>query len=208
MATSRPNEKGADFERSVCTKLSLWVSGGLREDLFWRSAMSGGRANLAHRRARGANFKAQSGDITAVHPDGAPLLEVFLIECKFWEDLGLGPMCFKTYGKLGKAWEKTVDQAAEEERLPIMVVKQNRKHPLIILNGQGMYLYSIMRRIYEDDTGNNVTLEPAHVTFPEIDAHLFYLTDLLTIQYGYFDAAAKELRRVASKERRKWHESS
>jgi len=39
--------KGASFERDICRRLSLWVSAGKQEDVFWRSAMSGGRSTVA-----------------------------------------------------------------------------------------------------------------------------------------------------------------
>ena len=39
-------EKGSSFERLVCKRMSMWLSKGERDDLFWRSAMSGGRATV------------------------------------------------------------------------------------------------------------------------------------------------------------------
>ena len=43
-------QKGGEYERTVCKKLSLWVSNGTRDDIFWRSAMSGGRATLQRKK--------------------------------------------------------------------------------------------------------------------------------------------------------------
>jgi hypothetical protein len=40
-------QKGSQFERDVCRELSLWVSHGKQEDVYWRSAMSGGRSTVA-----------------------------------------------------------------------------------------------------------------------------------------------------------------
>src|SRR5215216_6431446 len=41
--------KGPQWEREVCRALSLWVTNGERVDVFWRSAMSGGRATVHNR---------------------------------------------------------------------------------------------------------------------------------------------------------------
>ena len=39
--------KGSSFERLICKELSLWITGGEHQDVFWRSAMSGGRSTVA-----------------------------------------------------------------------------------------------------------------------------------------------------------------
>ena len=36
--------KGSEFEREMCKCLSLWWTDSKRDDVFWRSAQSGGRA--------------------------------------------------------------------------------------------------------------------------------------------------------------------
>src|SRR5687768_2048686 len=89
MKSGGAHAKGADFERLICERLSLWVSNRKREDVFWRSAMSGGRANLKSRRKHGMEFSAQSGDITAIHELGHALLAMFVLECKFYRDIGV-----------------------------------------------------------------------------------------------------------------------
>lgn len=76
--------KGGDFEREICKKLSAWWSAGLngtpRDDIFWRSSQSGGRAT--QRSKFGKTTYGSYGDIAAVDPIGTPLLNVFTIELK------------------------------------------------------------------------------------------------------------------------------
>jgi hypothetical protein len=72
--------KGADFERDISRTLSLWWSHGERDDIFWRTSMSGGRATV--RRKVGKATAYQAGDITATDPIGAPLIKATVIELK------------------------------------------------------------------------------------------------------------------------------
>lgn len=72
--------KGADQEREISVKLSLWWSDGVRDDLFWRSTGSGGRAT---QRAKLGKRTANSyGDICATDAQGQAFLDVTTIESK------------------------------------------------------------------------------------------------------------------------------
>jgi len=72
--------KGSGFEREVAKALSMWWSSYERDDIFWRSSNSGGRATA--RRKRGKTTQGQAGDIAATDPVGAPLMRWLSIECK------------------------------------------------------------------------------------------------------------------------------
>jgi len=72
--------KGMQFERDICVKLSLWWSEGERDDIFWRSNASGGRAT--NRAKQGKSTPGQYGDISAIDPCGEPLLRVAPFELK------------------------------------------------------------------------------------------------------------------------------
>lgn len=72
--------KGGAFEREICVVLSEWWTSGDRDDVFYRSASSGGRATR-----RGAKRKAtvgHYGDVAAMDEVGRPLLSLLVIECK------------------------------------------------------------------------------------------------------------------------------
>src|SRR4051794_4734956 len=100
--------KGSSYERYVCKVLSLWITNGEREDVFWRSAMSGGRATVQHR--RGVSVR-QSGDICAVAPEGHVLTDTLYIECKHVKKLGLDSFLIKGTGPLANFWDKAQKEA-------------------------------------------------------------------------------------------------
>lgn len=72
--------KGGDFEREICKKLSAWWTYDDRDDVFWRSSQSGGRATVRFR--KGKRTAGSYGDITALDPIGEPLMKLFTIELK------------------------------------------------------------------------------------------------------------------------------
>jgi len=72
--------KGGQFEREICKTLSLWWTGDDRDDVFWRTSQSGGRATT--RSKEGRETFGQYGDIQATDPIGQPLINFFCIELK------------------------------------------------------------------------------------------------------------------------------
>lgn len=74
------SSKGSAFERETCKLLSNWWTRNERDDVFWRSAGSGGRAT--QRSKRGQSTFGQYGDIQAVDPVGAPLMQFVTFELK------------------------------------------------------------------------------------------------------------------------------
>lgn len=72
--------KGGNYERELCKEFSLWWTHGKNDDVFWRTAGSGGRAT--GRTKRGQKTHGSYGDIAAVNPIGAPLIDLLTIEVK------------------------------------------------------------------------------------------------------------------------------
>src|ERR1700744_1950380 len=101
MRNGGSKQKGSTFERAICKDLSLFVSNGLKEDCFWRSAMSGGRATLSHRKTGEASRVA--GDICATSPEGHLLTDYYYFELKHYKDLKLSSFLFQT-GPLFTIW--------------------------------------------------------------------------------------------------------
>lgn len=120
--------KGTAFERGVCKDLSLWVSHGEDQDLFWRSSISGGRATVALRKGRAIK---PAGDICAVSPGGHRLTDRFFIECKFYRDLELRRFLIHA-GRLWEFWEHCVKQALQHGRTPLLIARQNRFPTLLL----------------------------------------------------------------------------
>lgn len=129
---SNGKQKGGQFERDICRKLSLWVSRGKKTDLYWRSAMSGGRATVG--RNKGESIR-QAGDITCVAPEGHMLTDRFYIECKFYKNLDILSFIFKNKGKLAQFWKETKREADRHDRLPMLIAKQNNFPIILIVDG-------------------------------------------------------------------------
>lgn len=111
-------QKGAQFEREVCKALSLWVTNGRRGDVFWRAAMSGGRATMF-------SDVRQCGDICAVAPEGAAFCDMFFAENKHYKDLQITSWLLTGKGHLAQFWEETWDQAGIHHRRPLLIFRQN-----------------------------------------------------------------------------------
>lgn len=73
-------QKGQPFEREVCKLLSHWYSYGKDDDLFWRTAGSGGRGTVRGR--KGKKTRSACGDIYATDEVGKSLTELITFEIK------------------------------------------------------------------------------------------------------------------------------
>lgn len=128
-------QKGASFERDVCRRLSLWLSRGLRDDLLWRSAMSGGRATVQLK--LGTKNLTQSGDVSAVGEGAFAFCERNFIEVKHYRDLGIGRSIVCGTGNLAKFWKIASREARKYGKHPMLVARQNL-YPTIVLVDEGM----------------------------------------------------------------------
>lgn len=132
------NQKGAAFEREVCKKLSKWITDGNRDDIFWRSAMSGGRATISLKQGRQAI--AQSGDICAIDSLGEKFLKSFYVECKHRKDLNLPHLFTKKQGQITQAIFKAQDEAFEYNKHLFLVARQNFQSDLLFISEDGIPL--------------------------------------------------------------------
>lgn len=123
-------QKGAQNERNICRLLSLWVTHGKQEDVFWRSAMSGGRATVAKR--RGKKLASQAGDISSVDEAGHILTDDFYIETKHVKLLALDRFIVKRTGPLVNYWHTASQEAVSYRKSPLLIVKQNMLPTLLI----------------------------------------------------------------------------
>lgn len=140
--------KGGAFEREICVKLSKWVSYGERDDLFWRSAMSGGRQTVGFK--KGINRKNQAGDITAIDPIGQKLIDSFVIECKFYRNIQLQSMLFgkPKNNSIFEFWMELHTKVTEVNKDKMLVIKQNNMPIIMGLDGD-----SVFRKVLEDSYG-------------------------------------------------------
>lgn len=129
---------GGEFERKVCVTLSLWVTDGARDDVFWRSAMSGGRHTT--KRKSGARAASQAGDISAVASEGLPFLEVFGVECKKYKDLKFDAHFWGLKGLIAELWDVHYEMCADMKRIPLLIAQQERKPSLLLTDATGTRL--------------------------------------------------------------------
>lgn len=99
--------------------------------MFWRSAMSGGRATVGAR--KGIDLRRQAGDICAVAPEGHSLTERFYIECKHVNSLDIESFIVKRRGKLAQFWETAKREAKRHGRMPMVIARQNRLPTLMLV---------------------------------------------------------------------------
>lgn len=127
-------DKGSSFERDTCQKLSLWLSGGTRDDLLARNVLSGGQFTQA--RTRGLE-RGSPGDLTAIDPLGIPLMQMFLIECKHKRDLDLTGFIFDRRGSSFLAVTIALCrlQAKASNKQWLLVAKQNQREVLVFMEG-------------------------------------------------------------------------
>ena len=124
-------QKGAQFERDVCKMLSLSLSNGSRDDIFWRSAMSGGRATI------GSGRDNQLGDISSVGTEGFALTDRFVIECKRYKNLDLDRCLILNEGKLFDFWMRLWELSVNNKRHPLLIFQENRRPMLGLTTEEG-----------------------------------------------------------------------
>lgn len=129
-------QKGAQFEREVCRRLSLWVSNNTTEDCYWRSAMSGGRSTVAAR--KGKRLAAQAGDISCINKIGEWLTNLFFIECKNYRDLEIEKAIYGR-GVFVEFWAEAEAQSIQYGKLPMLIAKQNQYPSIVGVSRQGAH---------------------------------------------------------------------
>jgi len=132
--------KGGSFERLVCQKLSLWVSNLKRDDIFWRSAMSGGRATVKAK--KGINNISQLGDISAIDKSGEYLTGRYVLECKSYKSLCLESLIYGTphKGSIIEYLDVLEKICIGAKKSPILIAKQNAK-PVLFITDKHLDLY-------------------------------------------------------------------
>ena len=155
--------KGAEFERHVCKCLSVWISASERDDIFWRSAMSGGRASVQFK--QGKSNRTQVGDITAIDPLGSILTDKVLIECKFYRNLQILGLITNLKSGINRHWRECRANAERHDLLPMLIARQNRMPIIVCLSERSAEFFSLSER------------ELAH--YPHADVVLFWFSDFM-----------------------------
>ena len=138
--------KGSDFERTICKQLSLWWTGGERNDVFWRTAGSGAMAKTRSKSSQTAF--GQYGDIQATDPVGQPLMDVFTIELKRgYSKYTFQDLLDKPKKAAVQEYEKFINQATQDHKNAkskywMLIVRRDRREPLVCVP---FAFYSLLR---------------------------------------------------------------
>lgn len=129
------SKKGSQFERDIAKKLSLWWTDGSRDDIFWRTSQSGGRATT--RAKKGKTTANSEGDLCAIDPIGQPLMDRFVIELKkgYNKDSLIDLIDSPTSKQVGMypKWIKKVKEQAENGRKQwLLIIKRDRRREIIV----------------------------------------------------------------------------
>lgn len=137
------NKKGSQFERQVCSSLSYWWAG--KDDVFWRSSQSGGRAKSRGR--KGKDTHGQYGDVCAIDPIGAALIDFVTIELKRgYSSNTLYDAIDKSDARIDQKWEQWIRQSHEDHLLSgtfgwWIISKRDRRQIMITMPA---YVYNMV----------------------------------------------------------------
>ena len=131
-------QKGSAFEREMATAFSLWWTDGERDDIFWRTQGSGGRAT--NRAKKGKKTCYQYGDMTFTDPIGKPLIEYASFEFKFHKKFSLLGVLHNVGFQVDwmVSWAKAWRDAELSQRTPILITKQNQGQPVMWVPNNAM----------------------------------------------------------------------
>lgn len=109
----------------------MLISDGERDDLLWRSAMSGGTATRGKR--HGKRREAQAGDISSIDGKSTWLVRDWYIEAKHYHDLQILRGLLVNTGRLYRFWCHTVREAKFYHKRPMLIAKQDRLPELVLV---------------------------------------------------------------------------
>ena len=176
-------QKGKRFEKEVCKKLSLWVSGGKRTDLFVPSTGSG---SLSTVHSDQKLYASHCGDVTPSDPEGFQLCNKWMIECKSYKDLEILKLFFrhiknqeKTSPILMEFMSKAIEEAKVHKKNAMLIVKQNRSLSLCVF--PAVWVENILKKSYP--------IVPAFFSFPHLilcSLYFMSLDDALSVDFSLF----------------------
>ena len=142
--------KGAEFERDICKKLSLWWTEGERDDVFWRTSGSGSRATTRGKLSIDTAYS--HGDVTFIDPIGKPFIDACLIELKrgYTDSISILDLLDRPSGKmrLVEWWDKAHEEKVFSGRKwTIIIFKRNRREPCVLMCWE---MFKQLRDLYGD----------------------------------------------------------
>jgi hypothetical protein len=139
--------KGAAFERTLAVLLSMWITSDERDDVLWRTAMSGGRSTIGRRVGKARD--AQAGDLGAIDSEAEWFCNTFLIEAKCYKAFKWDRDAYDPWTALPrKATMRpleialhTIEEARESNReAPLVFLKANAQPVVVLTTSRGIEL--------------------------------------------------------------------
>jgi len=100
--------------------------------VFWRSAMSGGRATVM--RQAGKKASAIAGDVTATKRIGMGFASAFFVECKFVKNLRFDGLVTGLKTGIMDYWTVAKREAKRHKKEPIIIAKQNNLPTIMVMS--------------------------------------------------------------------------
>lgn len=151
--------KGGNFENKMCKELSLWFSSGDRDDLFTRTASSGGRFTL--RRKSQKDTANQEGDITATTETGLLLVNACCLEMKNgyknWSIMDILDKPVRKGKSTPQVFEQFYAQACESDKWPVIIAKKDGRKEIIAFPKQ---MFLTLLKISDLRVPTHITIVP------------------------------------------------
>jgi len=159
MKAGAGKNKGGGFEIQICRRLSLWITGAEKPEIFWRSASSGAKATVDRKKKVSTKM---NGDIMAIDPRGEWLTKHFFIECKFYKDIRFEDLV-KKKGQLYEFWKKCLLESEEANLKPLLIFKRNMSRTYILFDDIILKIENhtgtiLPRTIFIDENKNSLYL--------------------------------------------------
>ncbi len=139
MQQGKSKNKGNNAEREVSKKLSLWWTNNERDDVFWLTSLSGGRATQRLKSNKKTHNSAS--DIGYIDEIGKPLIDFAVIEIKRGYNKLLDLLSIIDGKKNGKPtillqWFTKAKQEAVEDNRPcvLLIIRRDYKEYCIIID--------------------------------------------------------------------------
>ena len=170
-------QKGSQYERDTCKKLSLWWTQDLdkpRDDVFWRTSQSGGRATT--RAKKNIKTAYSYGDVTFIDPIGKPFIDSCLVELKRGYTNSISVLDFLDSGKatplLYKWYEKgDGERELAKRKYAIIIFRRDRHRSCVFFDTT---LFNEVQDWFGIFTNNNITIriEASEFVVLELDKFL------------------------------------
>lgn len=131
--------KGSDFERKLCKIFSLWWTNNERDDVFWRTSQSGGRAT--ERQKKGKKTAGSYGDMESKHTISKPFEKTFLVEFKKGYNKDISTLILidgrQKEPVLLKWWKKNEQIRLQCTRpYSLLIFQRDHRHPCIMMTNE------------------------------------------------------------------------